>query len=107
MDAAQFRRLVPKEFPQLREAFAECEGLLHLQMLEFLLFTQTAIKERSYETVAKCFKIATFALSQGNVAVRYAVCVSFLEGLDFRGVEGGEALLLMPPELKKGLDEIL
>ena len=55
----------------------------------------------------KSFDIATTALKSGDKALLNAIYVSFLEQLDFRSDAGKEALLLMPPELKKGRYEIL
>ena len=108
MDTAEFRCLVIREFPQLREAF-DCweDDLPHLQMGEFLNFTQGAIEARSFDVVRKSFEIATTALKSGEDALLNAIYVSFLEHLDFRSDAGKEALLLMPVELKKGRYDVL
>jgi hypothetical protein len=45
MDANGFQRLVLTEFPILQEDFSEWEGLVHLQVSEFLSFTQAAIED--------------------------------------------------------------
>ncbi len=39
--------------------------------------------------------------------VRLQMLKSFLEGLDFRSEAGQHAVTLMPPDLKKGRDDIL
>jgi hypothetical protein len=108
VDTVEFRSLVTREFPQLRQELEYWEDdLSHLQMGEFLKFTQEAIEARSFDVVRKTFEIATTALKSGDAALLNAIYVSFLEQLDFRSDAGKEALLLMPPELKKGRHDIL
>jgi len=108
MNTVDFRCLVTREFPQLREELEYWEDdLWHLQMGEFLNFTQEAIEARSFDVVRRSFEIATNALSNGDAALLNAIHVSFLEKLDFRSEAGKEALLLMPAGLKKGRYAIL
>jgi hypothetical protein len=108
MNTVEFRSLVAHEFPQLRDELDYWEDdLPHLQMEEFLNFTQEAIEARSFDAVRKSFEIATIALKGGDDALLNAIYVSFLEQLDLRSDAGKEALLLMPAELKKGRYEIL
>jgi hypothetical protein len=108
MNTVDFRCLVTREFPQLREELEYWEDdLWHLQMGEFLNFTQEAIEARSFDVVRRSFEIATNALSNGDAALLNAIHVAFLEKLDFRSDAGKEALLLMPAELKKGRYAIL
>ena len=108
MDTVEFRCLVTREFPQLREELEYWEDdLWHLQMGEFLNFTQGAIEARSSDVVRKSFEIATTALISGDPALLNAIYVAFLEKLDFRSDAGKEALLMMPAELNKGRCAIL
>ena len=107
MDSVEFRNLIVREFPQLENDLHDWDGLLHLQMMEFLRLTQEAINTQSFDTVSKCFAIAKDALSSGDDAVRNALYVSFLEDLDLRSDAGRRAFELMPTELRKGRDEIL
>ena len=108
MDNVEFRSLVSREFPQLREKLEYWEDdLSHLQMGEFLSFTQEAIEARSFDVVQKSFEIATTAVKNGDAALLNAIYVSFLEKLDFRSDAGKEALLLMPAELKKRRYDVL
>ena len=108
MNTVEFRCLVAREFPQLREEL-ECweDDLWHLQMGEFLNFTQEAIEARSFDVVRKSFEIATTALKNGDAPLLNAIYVAFLEQLDFRSDAGKEAMLLMPAELKKGRYAVL
>ncbi len=109
VDTIEFSGVVIREFPQLKQEFDYWgdDDLLHLQMMEFLKFTQNEIASRSFDVVRKCFEIAATGLKNGDDALRNAIYVSFLEGLDLRSDEGREAYTLMPDELKKGRDEIL
>ena len=96
------------EFPQLRKELEDWEDdLWHLQMGEFLNFTQEAIEARSFDVVRKSFEIATTALKGGDDALLNAIYVAFLEQLDFHSDAEKEASLLMPAELKKAQYDIL
>jgi hypothetical protein len=108
MNTVEFRILVAHEFPQLRDELEYWEDdLPHVQMGEFLDFTQKAIEERLFDVVRRSFEIATTALKSGDDRLLNAIYVAFLEHLDFRSDAGKEAFLLMPAELKKGRYEIL
>ena len=108
MNTVEFRILVAPEFPQLRDELEYWEDdLPHVQMGEFLDFTQKAIEERLFDVVRRSFEIATIALKSGDDRLLNAIYVAFLEHLDFRSDAGKEAFLLMPAELKKGRYEIL
>ena len=107
MDSDAFKKLVLSEFPTLRDDFVEWAELHHLQVSEFLSFTQSAIEKRSFEVVSKCFEIANVALTEGDHSLRNAIYVSYLEHLDFRTEAGKLAAQLMPPQLKQGRDDIL
>jgi hypothetical protein len=107
MDENAFEKLVLSEFPTLREDFEEWAGLHHLQVSEFLSFTQAAIEARSFDVVSKCFRIANTALIEGNDRLRNAIYVSYLECLDFRTEAGKQAAQLMPTELGRGRSDIL
>jgi len=107
MDTPAFQKLVLDDFPALREDFEEWHDLLHLQVSEFLRFTQAAIKARKFTVVSRCFEIANAALTQGNDSLRNAIYVSYLEHLDLRGEAGTCAKDLMPSELKQGRNDIL
>ena len=108
MNTVEFRILVAHEFPQLRDELEYWEDdLPHVQVGEFLDFTQKAIETRSFDVVRKSFEIATTALKSGDDTLLNAIYVSFLEHLDFRSDAGKEAFLLIPAELKRGRYEIL
>ena len=108
MNTVEFRILVAHEFPQLRDELEYWEDdLSHVQMGEFLDFTQKAIETRSFDVVRKSFEIATTALKSGDDTLLNAIFVAFLKHLDFRSDAGKEVFLLMPAELKRGRYEIL
>jgi hypothetical protein len=108
LNTVEFRILVAHEFPQLRDELEYWEDdPTHLQMGEFLDFTQEAMEARSFDEVRKSFEIATTALKSGDDTLLNCIYVAFLEQLDFRSDAGKEAFLLMPAELKKARYEIL
>jgi hypothetical protein len=108
MTTVEFRLLVAREFPQLRDELEYWEDdLPHVQMGEFLDFVQKAIEARSFDVVRKSFEITTTAIKNGDDALLNCIYVGFLEHLDFRSDAGKEAFLLMPTELKKGRYDIL
>ena len=92
MNTVEFRILVAHEFPQLRDELEYWEDdLPHVQMGEFLDFTQKAIEARSFDVVRKSFEIATTALKGGDDTLLNAIYVAFLEHLDFRSDAGKSA----------------
>ena len=107
MDETTFCNLVLGEFPDLREDFAEWNGLIHLQVGESRRFTQSAIETRSFEVVSKCFALAVAALCEGEGSLRNAIYVSYLEHLDLGSDSGKMAIQLMPLALKKGREDVL
>ena len=108
MNAIEFRILVAHEFPQLRDDLEYWEDdLPHLQMGEFLQFTQKAIEARLFDVVRRSFEVAAIALKSGDDQLLNAIYVAFLEDLDFRSSAGKDAFPLMPAGLKKGRYEIL
>jgi hypothetical protein len=107
MDAIAFEKLVLTHFPCLREDFEDWNDLLHLQVMEFARFTQSAIETESLDVVSECFRIANSALIEGNDDLSNAIHVSYLEHLEFGSEAGKRAAKLLPPELKEGRDAIL
>ena len=104
---AKFVELVLAEFPQLREEFAEAEGLLHLEMGTFNRFSQKAIDHNDLDTLKRCYELLAGVMKTAPSEVENAIHVSFLENLDFeRSPHGAEARRLLPPVLKKALDEV-
>lgn len=75
MDIGEFRSLITREFLQLREEWEYWEDdLPHLQMGDFLNFTQEdftqeAIEARSFDVVRESFEIAKTDLKSGDAAL--------------------------------------
>lgn len=102
-----FERLVLQEFPSLRDDFTEREGLLHLQVMEFAIFTEKAAAAGQNAIVKTCLKLADLFIREGDQEVWNAMHVSFLEALPR---QGDIYLMLrsgMSPTLCKGWDNIL
>src|SRR5579862_151026 len=91
VDATAFQKLLVSRFPTLRSNLEEWKDLDHLQVMEFLTLTQSAIEAGSFDTVSECFEVATAALRDGDKALRNAIFVSYLEELDFRSDAGRRA----------------
>jgi len=107
IDGGQFADLVVKEFPQLRDDIQEWQGLEHLQMMEFMLFTQRACKNRDWATVEKCLRFADKLLRYGDSGIKNAVYVSYLESLPRKGEVHDRLRKMMSADLRKGWDDIL
>jgi hypothetical protein len=105
---AKFVQLVLAEFPKLHEEFAEAEGLLHLEMGTFSRFAQNAIDHNDLDTLKRCYGLlAGIMKTAAPSQVENAIYVSFLEHLNFeRSPYGSAARRLLPPVLKKALDEV-
>jgi hypothetical protein len=107
VDATAFQKLLVSKFPTLQRDLGEWKALDHLQVMEFLMFTQSAIEGRSFDVVFECFEIATAALKDGDESLRNAIFVSYLEGLDLRSDAGKQAAELMPQELREARHAVL
>jgi len=107
VDATAFQKLLVSRFPTLRSNLEEWKDLDHLQVMEFLTLTQSAIEAGSFDTVSECFEVATAALRDGDKALRNAIFVSYLEELDFRSDAGRRAAELMPQKLREARHAVL
>jgi hypothetical protein len=107
IDELRFAELVLTEFPQLRDDFQEHQGLVHLQMMEFELFTKRACKDGDWKTVERCLQLADKLLRFGDSNINNAVYVSYLESLPRTGEVHDRLQKMMTTELRKGWDDIL
>ena len=104
---AKFEQLVLAEFPQLHEEFAEAEGLLHLEMATLSRLAQKAIEHNDSDTLMRCYELLAGTMKTAPSEVGNAIRFSFLEHLNFESSPyGAEARRLMPPVLRKALDEV-
>jgi hypothetical protein len=85
LDEQDFVRMVLNEFPSLRGDLGECEGLLHLQMMEFEIFTEKAAAMNQRERLERCLRLADLFMTEGNECLSNALGVSFLEHLPRQG----------------------
>jgi hypothetical protein len=107
IDSHKFAELLLTEFPELRDEIQEWRGLDHLQMMEFVLFTERACKREDWETVEKCLRLADKLLRLGDSKVRNAVYVSYLESLPRKGSVHDRLKKMMTTDLQRGWDDIL
>lgn len=97
-----FVRVVLAEFPELHSEFAECDGMLHLQMGCFARLMQAAKGESDWPTYKRGVLAAQHLWQRPDDALLNALNVSFLENLDFSGPGGPIAWRLLTPELQRG-----
>jgi hypothetical protein len=81
IDSRKFVELLLTEFPELRDEAQECQGLVHLQMMEFALFTDRASKRGDWKSVDRCLRLADKLLRLGDYEISNAIYVSYLESL--------------------------
>ncbi|MGA7697498.1 MAG: hypothetical protein WCA76_20900 [Candidatus Sulfotelmatobacter sp.] len=106
IDDKRFADLLIAEFPQLREEVCEWHDLSHLQMMEFVIFTEKAGEAGDWSTVERCLELANRVLNQGNTEIRNAVHVSYLEHLPREGEVHERIRALMSPELRRAWENI-
>lgn len=107
IDSTKFGDLLLAEFPELRERVAEYEGLDHLKMMEFALFSKEACERGEWTTVEKCLLLADKLLRDGDPNINNAVYVSYLEALPRKGELHDRLRKTMTTDLRKGWDRIL
>jgi hypothetical protein len=107
IDGQKFAELLLMEFPELRVEIQESQGLEHLQMMEFMLFTVRACERAEWATVEKCLRLADELLRLGDSKIKNAVYVSYLESLPRKGEVHDRLRKMMTSDQRKGWDEIL
>jgi hypothetical protein len=107
IDKLKFLELLLAEFPDLRDECEGYEGLVHLQMMEFALFTARECKLGNLETVAKCLRLAHRLLQFGDSEINNAVYVSYLEYLPRKGDGRDQIRMAMTSDLRQAWDDIL
>ena len=107
IDWQKFAELLVAEFPQLRDHVHDSSRLLHLQMMEFYLVTEKAIKAKDWATVERCLRLADTFLHDGDAEIRNAIHVSYLENLPREGNDHDRIREAMTPDLRKAWDDIL
>ena len=107
IDSQEFGELLLAEFPELREEISEYEGLDHLKMMEFALFTERACNREDLKTVERCLRLADRLLRDGDSQINNAVYVSYLETLPRKGKVHDQIRKMMTSDLRKGWHRIL
>jgi hypothetical protein len=95
---SMFLKELKNTFPQLTDEINAQYGLLHLEMHVFADFAQRCIAGRDTVKVRLCFMLAEKYCTGGNVDLRTAIVVSFVEHLDLRKAQW--AWDLLGPNLK-------
>ncbi len=85
INSRRFEELLLTEFPDLQDEVREWQGLDHLKMMEFVIFTLRACKRRDWTTVRKCLRLSDKLLRDGDSDIKNAVYVSYLESLPRKG----------------------
>ena len=104
---SDFTRLLLTEFPELSEAIAECDGLLHIEMGEFSTFTEEAMNRGDWATFDRAVRVADQLYARPDPRLLNALNVSYLEHLAFDGARGGEAWLRLTPRLREGWRQMM
>src|SRR5262245_18157227 len=107
IDKQKFSNLLLAEFPELRDDVHEWRDQEHLQMMEFVRFTDEASKAGDWATVERCLVLADTLLRYGDATIRNAVNVSYLESLPRDGDIHGRIRKMMTPELRQAWENIL
>jgi hypothetical protein len=101
IDSRKFVELLLTEFPELREEAQECQGLVHLQVMEFALFTDRACKHGDWKTADRCLRLADSLLRLGDYEISNAIYVSYLECLPRKGEIHDRLRKMMTADLQR------
>ena len=107
IDSAKFGELLLAEVPELGERIADYEGLDHLKLMEFALFTKEVCERGDWKTAQKCLLLADKLLRHGDSNINNAVYVSYLEILPRKGEVHDRLRKMMTRDLRNGWDRIL
>lgn len=103
LDRSKFLREVKEHFPEIKEDINAEQGLLHLEVSVFYLFTQKLINEGNVERVKIAYHIADKYFRLGDTKMQNAIDVSYVEGLEFKNTKKNErewAWQVLPSMLK-------
>ena len=109
LTVADFARMALAEFgsdPDLREDFADYDGLPHVQMGAFARLMQRAQGAADWAAYERAAALADALWRGADDELRNALSVSLLEHLDFDGPRGPAAWALLGPRLQAGWREI-
>lgn len=105
IDRDRFVALLAERFPEVAAQIGDiAAGLVHCEMDTVQRATNAAIRSGDLPTVLAHFEFVDEVIRGADAAVENAVIVSYLEGLDFRGVHGAAARKLLRPRLRTELD---
>ena len=107
IDCRKFEEELGTEFPELQVEIKDWRGLVHLVMMEFVIFTERACRSEDWKTVERCLRLADRLLRNGDSKVKNAVYVSYLESLPRKGKIRDRLRTMMTTDLQKGWDDIL
>ncbi len=103
-----FAALAVAEFPELR-ADVEDEvnrGLVHCEVGALAQFVQAAKARADWSTYQRAVQFVDGLLSEADPALENALYVSFLEHIDFNGVNGRRAWSHLSERLRRGWREL-
>lgn len=94
------------EFSDLRGDLEDCDGLLHMEMGAFALFTQAAKDRGDLGTYERCVKLADRLFAGADADLGGAFRASYVEHLEFEGSRGPAAWRLLPARLQAVWNQI-
>ena len=99
MHRSDFLKQLKQLFPSLRNEINQEYGLLHCEMAVFHNHVQDLIKRDRRDEVGKAFTFAHHCYTHGNNALKKAIDVSFVEGLELKDFKW--AWNLLPTQLQE------
>ena len=103
---ADFTLMLLEQFPEVREDVEFHQGLLHLEMMEFVLLTPRAIDEADWPLLKRCVHLAHELWERADPDLKNALNVSYLEHLKFSGSNGKQAWSRFTRELQKAWQDM-
>lgn len=104
---SDFLRLTLAVYPELKEEFAEDEGLPYMQMSRFTQHFNTSRAEGNWDVYSRSVQIAHEVWKRPDGDLENELAVSCLEHLSFDGPNGPEGWERLTPELRVAWEEIL
>ncbi|MBF7074088.1 hypothetical protein ISG33_11825 [Glaciecola sp. MH2013] len=98
IERSAFLRMLKEAFPELTSELNKQQGLLHFELSEFRKYTNKLIYAEEKELVKNCFYLAERAYLYGNLKLKTAIDVSYVEDLDFQSKDW--AWQILPASLK-------
>ncbi|MFM7856566.1 MAG: hypothetical protein ACKO96_32745, partial [Flammeovirgaceae bacterium] len=108
LPANEFLKLLVDHFPEIKNEVLDpdYDGLIHLQVGGLYNYANKCVDTKRFDELKKIFDFFEATVTKVHTTVENAVYVSFLEHVDFKGLNEKEIKKYLNPDIYKTWAEI-